>query len=254
MIRIIILGAGNVAKHLYDAFLKQKSVMIVQCYNRKGVLLHPNQDPSSITKDINTLQEADIYIIAISDDAIREVSSQIPVTNKLVVHTSGSVSIDAIHQKNRTGVFYPLQTFSNAKTVDFETIPFCLEAMHKKDIILLNKIASYLTKKVYEISSEQRKMLHLAAVFVNNFTNHLFSIGHDICREHDIPFEILYPLILETAQKITHIEPDHAQTGPALRNDIKTIKRHSDAISNTSQKEIYQILTKAIQSKYGKKL
>ena len=200
------------------------------------------------------MKKADIYIIAVSDDAIQEVASQIPVSNKLVVHTSGSVSIDAIHPKNRQGVFYPLQTFSNSKTVDFSTIPFCLETVYKEDTVLLHKIALGLTKKVYEISSEQRKMLHLAAVFVNNFTNHLFSIGHDICKEHDIPFEILYPLILETAQKITHIAPDHAQTGPALRNDVKTINRQSKALTNTSQKEIYQILTKAIQSKYGKKL
>lgn len=254
MIRIIILGAGNVAQHLYTAFYKQKSVAIVQCYNRKGILLHPDQNPNVITQDINTLKEADVYILAISDDAINEVSKALSIRNKLVVHTSGSVSINTIHHSNRKGVFYPLQTFSIHKTVDFESIPICIETEYHTDIEILKKLAFSLTNKVYEISSEQRKMLHLAAVFVNNFTNHLFSIGDDICKEHNIPFEILHPLIIETAQKATQMNPNDAQTGPAIRNDQKTITRHQENITNISQEKIYQILTKAIQSKYGKKL
>ncbi len=254
MIRVIILGAGNVAKHLYTAFYNQKSVNVVQCYNRKGILLHSDQNPSFITKDIDSLKEADVYILAINDDAIKQVSSSLSLTNKLVVHTSGSVSIDSICSTNRKGVFYPLQTFSKIKTIDFNSIPLCIEAQSNADIEILKKLALTLTRKVFEISSEQRKMLHIAAVYVNNFANHLFTIGQDICEEHKIPFEILHPLILETAQKITFINPDLAQTGPAMRNDINTINQHTATLTNKSQQEIYKVLTRAIQSKYGKEL
>ncbi|WP_062059112.1 Rossmann-like and DUF2520 domain-containing protein [Aquimarina longa] len=254
MIRIVILGAGNVAKHLYTAFCNHKSVTVVQCYNRKGVRLVPDQKEDNIIQDINNLTEADIYILAISDNAIEEVSGLLPFNNRLIVHTSGSAPIDVINSRNKKGVFYPLQSFSKDKIIDFNTVPFCIEAQDDRDLEILKKLASVLSKKIYDISSEQRNVLHVSAVFVNNFTNHLFSIGNDICNEHKIPFEILYPLIEETAKKITTINPDLAQTGPAIRNDSKTIKRHLKTLNNTSQKEIYKTLTEAIQSKYGKKL
>ncbi len=254
MIRVVILGAGNVAQHLYTAFLEQKSVEVIQCYNRKGLQLHPNQKISAITKDIDVLLEADIYILAVSDDAIKEVSSQLPFKDKLVVHTSGSVPIEMLDNSNRKGVFYPLQTFSKDKDVDFSKVPFCLEAERDDDLELLKNLARSLSEKVYEISSEQRNILHVSAVFVNNFTNYLFSVGNDICEEYDVPFEILHPLILETAKKITKMDPAEAQTGPAVRKDNQTIERHLNILSDTSQKELYQNLTKAIQSKYGKKL
>ncbi len=254
MIRVIILGAGNVAKHLYAAFYNQKSVEVVQCYNRKGLSLHPDQRENTITQDFSSLKEADIYILAVSDDAIEEVSSLLPFTNKLIVHTSGSVPMNVLTDTNKRGVFYPLQTFSKDKAVDFSTIPFCLEAENEADLTLLKKLSSTLSKKVYEVSSEQRNVLHVSAVFVNNFTNYLFSTANDICNEHDVPFEILYPLIMETAKKITKMNPDLAQTGPGIRNDSKTINRHLKILTDTTQQEIYKTLTKAIQSKYGKKL
>ncbi len=254
MIRVVILGAGNVAQHLYTAFSNQTSIEVVQCYNRKGLPLHPNQKKDSIIKNLKELRIADVYLLAVSDDAIEEISSNLPFKNRLVVHTSGSVPIDAIHNANRKGVFYPLQTFSKDKTIDFSAVPFCLEAEKENDVEVLEELGSVLSQKLYKISSEQRNALHVAAVVVNNFTNYLFSVGNDICKENSIPFEILYPLIKETAHKITTIDPDHAQTGPAIRNDSKTIDRHLNFLSDTTQKEIYQTLTKAIQSKYGKKL
>jgi len=254
MIRVVLLGAGNVAQHLYTALNNQSLVTIVQCYNRKGQKLHDNQNEETIIQNLHELTIADIYILAISDDAIAEVSSNLPFYNRLVVHTSGSAPMSTLNNKNNRGVFYPLQTFSKDKTVDFSTIPFCLETEKEKDFELLKKIGSSLTEKLYKISSEQRNALHVAAVIVNNFTNYLFSLGNDICTENDIPFEILYPLMKETTAKITAMNPNDAQTGPAVRNDLKTIERHLDFLSDTTQKDIYQTLTKAIQSKYGKKL
>ena len=254
MITIVILGAGNVAKHLYAAFLKQKSVEVVQCYNRKGIPLHNDQKEDTITKDLNNLKQADIYILAISDDAIGHVSKSLPFRNRLVAHTSGSVPIHAIDHRNDRGVFYPLQTFSDSTVIDFGSVPFCIEAERNQDAVILKKLATTLSQHIYDISSEQRNILHVAAVFVNNFTNYMFSVGNEICLNHKIPFEILHPLIQETAKKAITIQPDNAQTGPAIRNDQQTIERHLDILKNNSQKELYKMLTKAIQSKHGKKL
>ena len=254
MIKVIILGAGNVAQHLYTAFLNSKAIEVTQCYNRKGLRINDHQKENSITKNLSELKVADIYILAVNDDVIPEISQQLPFNNQLVVHTSGSVPMLAINNYNRRGVLYPLQTLSKDKIVDYSSIPFCIEAEQENDLLMLEKLASLLSNKVYTITSEQRNILHVAAVFVNNFTNYLFSIGNDICNENNIPFEILHPLILETAKKIGEVTPDLAQTGPAIRNDSNTIKRHQKILTDSSQKDIYKILTKAIQTKYGKKL
>ncbi len=254
MIKVVILGSGNVAQHLYTALSTQKLVDIVQCYNRKGVSLHPDQNNDNIIKDLSALVIADVYILAISDDAIEDVSVNLPFSDRLVVHTSGSVPMNTIKNTNRKGVFYPLQTLSKNTLVDYTKIPFCIEAQEKDDTLLLKKLASFLSPKVYEISSEQRNVLHVSAVFVNNFTNYMFTIGNDICDKHGVPFEILHPLIQETAQKIQKITPEKVQTGPAIRNDTETIKRHKNILTDTTHKKIYETLTRFIQSKYGKKL
>jgi len=181
MINISILGAGNVAQHLYTTFLQQESVKIIQCYNRKGITLHKNQDKNQITSNIKDLKKADIYILAVTDDAIDRISQELPFTGRLVVHTSGSVPMGMLDSKNNRGVFYPLQTFSKDKEVDFTKVPFCIEAENKTDMHTLKKLAFLLSNKIYEISSEQRNILHVSAVFVNNFTNHLYTIANQIC-------------------------------------------------------------------------
>lgn len=250
MIKIAIIGGGNVAFHLTRHFLGVNSVQIVQLYNRTKNALAPFKNKLAITDDFNQLKKADVYIIATSDNSIQEVSNQIGVQNSLVVHTSGSVPMDSLSKNNRKGVFYPLQTLSKLKEVDFTTIPMCIEADNEKDLILLETLASYLTPKIYKISSAQRQYLHVAAVFVNNFVNHLYHIGHHICEEHHIPFDILYPLILETATKIKDFDPKTAQTGPARRNDTLTIANHLKLLS-TQEKELYQQLTSSIKDVYN---
>jgi predicted short-subunit dehydrogenase-like oxidoreductase (DUF2520 family) len=253
MTKVIIIGSGNVAQHLINAFAKSTAIELIQVYSRRKETLSHLLDADKITTELKQLQEADLYIIAVSDDAIAPVSSQLPFENRLVVHTSGSVALDALDNKNRKGVFYPLQTFSKDKAVDFKTIPICLESQNPTDFQLLEKVARDLSNTVFAISSEQRKALHVAAVFVNNFVNHLYQIGNEICNENQIPFEILKPLILETAQKINTLSPAEAQTGPAKRNDVKTIEAHQLFLSNEKQATTYKILTQSIQEN-GKKL
>ncbi|MEP7095723.1 MAG: DUF2520 domain-containing protein, partial [Flavobacterium sp.] len=203
--------------------------------------------------DFSDLNEADLYVIAITDDVISKVSEQLPFQNQLVVHTSGTSSIDILNSKNRRGVFYPLQTFSKNKAIDFSIIPICLEAENQSDYAILEIIAKSISKAVFPISSEQRKALHVSAVFVNNFTNYLYQIGQEICEEHQVPFEILKPLIQETSEKINTLNPIDAQTGPAKRNDTNTIEAHLAYLTNENQKNIYKILTQSIQNN-GKKL
>jgi len=251
MLKVVIIGSGNVAQHLIKAFRNSAHAELMQVYARNPGKLSHIVPQELIVQKIEALAKAHIYIISVTDDAIEEVSSQLPFEGRLVVHTSGSMPLAQMDSKNRRGVFYPLQTFSKNKEVDFKNIPFCLESEKEEDYLTLEKLAKSISPLTYNISSQQRQALHVAAVFVNNFTNHLYSIGDDICHSNGIPFDILKPLILETADKIQSLSPTDAQTGPARRNDITTIQRHQDFIENPVQKEIYTLLTKSIQRRNG---
>lgn len=253
MISVVIIGSGNVAQHLISAFAKSETVEVIQVFSRNVATEIKKFDASKITNNFSKLKEADLYIISVTDTAIKEVSSQIPFKNKLVVHTSGSVAITELNDKNRRGVFYPLQTFSKNKSVDFSEIPICLEAENETDYQLVEKVGKSISEKTFKINSEQRKALHVAAVFSCNFVNHLYEIGNKICDENQVPFEILQPLIIETANKIKTLSPSEAQTGPAKRNDTQTINAHLNFLQDETQKEIYKILTKSIIDN-GKKL
>jgi predicted short-subunit dehydrogenase-like oxidoreductase (DUF2520 family) len=257
MTKVIIIGSGNVAQHLIVAFQNSQNmgieIELVQVFSRQKESVSHLLDLHKITDDLETLEEADLYIIAVSDDAIAAISSQLPFKNRLVVHTSGSIPLNALNDDNRKGVFYPLQTFTKNKEVDFKSIPICLESENATDFQLLEKVAKMISDKVYAINSEQRKALHIAAVFVNNFTNHLYQVGNEICEENQVPFEILKPLIAETAQKIMVLSPEEAQTGPAKRNDMATIVAHEAFLSNENHMKIYKTLTQSIQDN-GKKL
>lgn len=254
MIKAIIIGSGNVAQHLIQAFQKSGAVEVLQVFSRQKESVSHLIDSAKITDDWHKITEADLYVIAVSDSAIAEVSSNLPFENRLVVHTSGSLQMDELNAKNRRGVFYPLQTFTKGKEVDFTAIPVCLESEFDDDYTILEDLAEAIKSKHYLISSDQRKSLHVAAVFVNNFTNHLYQLGKDICAEHQLPFEILKPLIAETANKVQHLSPLDAQTGPAKRHDQNTIDAHLALLTDTTQKEIYKILTKSIQHSHVKKL
>lgn len=253
MIQITLIGSGNVAQHLLSAFTRSGDIEVVQVFSRKLESVSPLISIDKVTDSYDDLAEADVYIIAVSDDAVAEVSSNLPFKNRLVVHTSGSVPMEKLSDNNRKGVFYPLQTFTKGKEVDFKTIPMCIESQFNDDYNLLKKLADSISEKLFTINSEQRKALHVSAVVVNNFVNHLYTIGSEICAEHQVPFEILQPLIKETANKIVTLSPNEAQTGPAKRNDQTTIQSHLDFLSDENHKNIYKLLTQSIQD-HGKKL
>jgi predicted short-subunit dehydrogenase-like oxidoreductase (DUF2520 family) len=253
MISVVVIGSGNVAQHLIRAFLQSDAIELIQVFSRQKESVSHLIPLDKIVSEYTEIKEATIYIISVSDNAIAEVSAQLPFKNRLVVHTSGSIPMEVLDTKNRRGVFYPLQTFTKNKPVNFKEIPICLEAELASDFALLETVARSISSVVQSILSEQRKALHVAAVFVCNFVNHLYSIGNSICDENQLPFELLKPLIIETAQKIIHLSPENAQTGPAKRNDTETINSHLNFLSDENQKEMYKLLTKSILD-HGKKL
>lgn len=251
MISVVILGAGNVATHLFKAFNEAKNITVNQWFNRNINSISSYKNKTDVIDDLSQLKDADVYIIAVSDDAIAELSEQFPFKNKLVVHTSGSVGIHEMNKNLKRGVFYPLQTFSKSTEMDFKNVPICIETIDKKDYHVLKELAVSMGSPTKKVNSEQRRVLHLAAVYVNNFTNQLYRIGHEITESKSAEFDLLKPLILETAKKVQELSPFMAQTGPALRNDKKTIKKHLKILESGQHKAIYELLTNSIQKTHG---
>ncbi|MEN8139577.1 MAG: Rossmann-like and DUF2520 domain-containing protein [Bacteroidota bacterium] len=253
--KIVLIGSGNVAEHLLRAFAKSNSSEIVQLYSRNKETGSKLAETFGIDfcNDISKLFEADLYLISVSDSAISELSSSLPFSNRLVAHTSGATNINTIDSKNSQAVFYPLQTFTKNKKIDFSKIPICLETTNLNDCKLLTEIAGSISKTVQTVTSEQRQYLHVSAVFVNNFTNHLFHIGKEIADHHNVDFDLLKPLIAETVEKLNYKTPKDAQTGPALRGDKNTMEKHLKIIPNKKHREIYRLITESIFETYNKK-
>ena len=253
MISVVILGAGNVATHLFKTFNKVEQVCIIQWYNRSIDAIKTYKNDVDIIDDLAQLKEADLYILAVSDDAIKSLSSQLPFENRLVVHTSGAASLYDIDKKHKRGVFYPIQTFSKTAEIDFTNVPICIEALESPDYHILKNLAISIGSPTKKVNTDQRNVLHVAAVFVNNFTNQLYRVAHEITESEGAEFDLLKPLILETAKKVQDLSPYMAQTGPAKRNDKKTLKRHLKLLQDPHHKDIYNLLTSSIQRTHGRK-
>lgn len=244
--KIVILGFGKVGQHLLKAFLNAPEIEVVQIYNRSPISL---KGATAFTTHLASVMEADIYLLAIPDDEISNFSEELPFRDKLLVHTSGSVDVKALSKRNRRGIFYPLQTFTKERAIDFKSVPICIEAEHTSDLKQLQALGDSISNNVVEISSSDRRILHLAAVFVNNFSNHLYGISEAILNRNELNFDLLKPLIMETAAKIEQLSPSEAQTGPAKRYDQNTIKKHLEMLTNNNDKALYELFTKAIQQK-----
>ncbi len=255
--KIVLIGAGNMATHL-GMKLVEVGEEVVQVFSRDRLkaLQLATEIGAGFTNDLNEIStEADLYFLAVHDDAIGTVAQQLfekGLDDKLIVHTSGAtptrVFDEAAPGLNRVGAFYPLQSFSKIRKPDFQKIPICVDASRVEDLAILTRLAQLLSKHVFHINDEQRGTLHLAAVFVNNFTNHLFAVGEKIQTEAGLPFEMLLPLIHETVAKLADGPPATMQTGPAVRHDDATIQRHLRQLENQPELQaIYQILTKNIQ-------
>lgn len=251
---IAIVGSGNVAYHLAHALVKGGCTpeVIVSRNEQKGGDLAVQLGCTYIN-DIKNLSKADIIILSVSDSAIQIVADRIPASLRkraIVCHTSGTTSIDALQSCDNAGIFYPLQTFSRDRKVSYETIPFCLHG--SSDVVAkLDTLAHLISDNVYHIDDEERKKLHLAAVMVNNFTNHLLYLAKDLLEKDHIDPKILDPLISETINKIQSMTPLEAQTGPARRKDYNTIERHLELLDQQSALySIYGLISQSIIKTY----
>ncbi|HVW97384.1 MAG TPA: DUF2520 domain-containing protein [Mucilaginibacter sp.] len=251
--RITLIGSGNVATHLAAAF-KNAGHRIVQVYSREmqhaallayHVAAEPVDDLSAISG------ETDIFIISVNDDAIVPVAKKLTGFKKLMVHTSGATSLDALLSfTGNAGVFYPLQTFSKTREVDFLTVPLCVEGGSLVISNQLMELARTVSNDVRQVSSAQRRVLHLAAVFACNFPNYLYDIAQQLLAASDLDFSILKPLILETAQKVQGSLPADVQTGPAVRNDRTSMQAHLQMLDNQPEfRAVYELLSQMIIKK-----
>lgn len=247
--QIVLIGSGNVAFHLAKAF-SEAQIPISQIFGRNTTELQKISEQFSIPFSTETLADADLYIISVSDSSITEVSSLIKNKNVLVAHTSGSVSREALNGNYRKSVFYPLQTFSKSKNLDYSKIPFFIDAENENDEEILKNLASKISKNVMFANDEKRKYIHLTAVFACNFVNHLYARAKEISDSQGIPFDYFLPLIDETTQKIHELEPKLAQTGPAIRNDEKVLKLHESLLTDEEKLKIYKTLNESIKKMY----
>lgn len=254
MTTVAIIGTGNVARHLLEVFGANDQIKVVQVAGRNTGSLSYFKERVNTIKNLENLQEADVYVLAVSDDAIGQIAEQITNKKALLVHTSGSTPLSILPPDCRRGVFYPLQTFSRELDVDFKTIPICIEAETENDYQILEGIALAINSKFYRVSTGQRLQLHTAAVFVNNFTNHLYHVGYTLCEKEGLSKEILKPLIKETLRKIDHMTPYDAQTGPARRGDSITMQKQINLLDQPYHKGIYDLISKSIQATYAEKL
>jgi len=254
---IVFLGSGNVATHLSVA-LHNAGIQILQIFSRNlnhAKTLAKKTDSEAIQNIHDIREDANLYLISISDDNIQNVVNEMLTPHGIVAHTSGIVGMKVLEKFKHSGVFYPLQTFSKTRPVKMDSVPFCIEGDDKNTQKRLFNLAGKLSHSVQYIDSSKRKQLHLAAVFVNNFTNHLYAKAEKLLEEKNINFEMLLPLIQETAAKLNHLKPCDAQTGPARRKDLNTIRIHSEMLRNDPELlEIYQLFTNQILNRYHDKL
>jgi predicted short-subunit dehydrogenase-like oxidoreductase (DUF2520 family) len=250
---ITLIGAGNVATHLGKHLIK-KGLTINGVFNRnsgKGGELALKLDSQQLKNLTFIPKNTDLVLVCVTDDEIANVLKEIP--DKLnVAYTSGSIKIENLSHRKNLGVFYPLQTFSIEKQVALDKVPFFIEANEANFGQQLFSLAKKISTSVQYASSEERFHLHIAAVMVNNFVNHLYTLANEHLEENQLNLEHLIPLIEETTSKINEIKPFEAQTGPAKRNDQEVIKKHLTSLTGTT-KEIYALLSKSIQEKHAKK-
>ncbi len=233
--KIAVIGRGRVATHLSQALMRFGHE-VTGCGGRQRVQAVPG--------------DADIIILAIKDDAISVVAEEFADRSCLVVHTSGSVAMDAIHSVHR-GVLYPMQTFTVEREVDFRKVPLFLETAQEDDMPLLKNLASSISNIHMPLDSAKRRVIHLSAVMCCNFVNHLYQLSHEILAKEKIPFDVLLPLIDETAAKVHELTPYEAQTGPAIRWDEQVIARHIDMLCIPRHRDIYRILSESIKETHN---
>jgi predicted short-subunit dehydrogenase-like oxidoreductase (DUF2520 family) len=254
--QVVIIGTGNVATllgrtikaagHTISGIYGRNAETAIELAEALGALKAGNMDAM--------LPDADLYILAISDASIGKLAGKLNIENKLLVHTAGSVPMDILKDYSPNyGVLYPLQSLRKELT-ELPMIPILVDANTPDNLTIIQDFAATLSGKVKKTTDEERFHFHLSAILVSNFTNHLYSLAADFCKEKDMPFSFLHPLIHEVVNRLDYGHPSQFQTGPAVRNDQETIKRHLEALSDYPEmKNLYAVFTEGIQAYFKKK-
>lgn len=252
---VVIIGTGNTATIL-GRKLKDAGHNILQIYGRDASAASDlayilDTESTNYTSIIN--KEADIYIIAVSDDAISSLISELRFGKKIVVHTAASVSKNVLKPAaEHYGVFYPVQSLKQ-ESANLPDTPIIIDASDAGTFTLLKSLAYSITEKVVEADDEKRLKLHLAAVFCNNFTNHVYALIEEYCNSEKLDFNMLIPLIKETGQRLSDLSPGKAQTGPAVRNDEDTISKHLELLINYPElSKIYRMFSHSIAQHHSR--
>lgn len=246
--KAVMIGAGNVATNLVRA-LAAAGVEVVQVYSR--TLPHARELAATVGACASdsldgVVRDADIYIISVSDDAIAGVVEAVPDNGAVWVHTSGSTSVTVFAgRRERYGVFYPMQSFSKQIAADFADVPFFIEAESEATAVMVEGLARQLSRRVFRATSDQRRRLHIAAVFACNFANHMWTLAGDVLGEAGLPFDVMLPLINTTVDKLKLLPPAESQTGPAVRHDVNVMHSHI-AMLDEEKAAIYKILSDSI--------
>lgn len=249
--RISFIGSGNVATHLALA-MKQRGHTVDQVWSRniKHAEYLADRIEAQPINDLSTLHtNANIYIIAISDDALFDIACDLRLGNALVLHTSGATPINVLKPiSKRYGVLWSPQSFVRDVALEYNELPFCIEGCNKKTEDDIEEFIGMISSHIYRTTHQQRQYLHLASVFVNNFTNGLYAVAQILCEKHHVPFEILYPIILTTAKRVQWGDVRYQLTGPAVRGDEKTLNAHRRLLAeNTQMLEVYDEFTRLLQ-------
>ncbi len=251
--KISILGTGNLAWHLAPA-LEEAGHTVTEIFGRdikKAEKITQRVYVAEAKDDLDFSEsEAQIFILAVSDNAISALADEIILPeDSILVHTSGSVALDILGYSSAayTGIFYPLQTFTKSRVIDFDEVPFLLESEDQTTLQTLKKLAKSLSPLQFVVKSKDRLALHVAAVFAGNFTNHMIRLAEEIMHRQGLDFEMLKPLIIEAISKSLEIGAQQAQTGPALRGDLSTLDLHHNFLNYNEQvAEIYRLISQDI--------
>ncbi len=251
---IVFIGAGNVATHLGKSLSKY--------YTIRQVFSRTEESASALAEAVKarwitdpgaTDYSADAYLLCLPDDQLVPVLDRMKFKDQLLIHTSGSVAMDILKTySNNYGVLYPVQTFSKARRVDLQQVPICIEANSDNNERAILKMASHISRNIQRLDSDRRIILHIAAVIACNFTNHMYAQAEGFMNANHLDFELLRPLILETANKVMGMSPGKAQTGPAVRNDQKILQEHINKLSDSPElQKLYSFVSEGISELTG---
>jgi len=247
MLTVSLIGSGKLSYNLSKALMSNKNFKVVEVYSRSNKNIKLFDKEIKFTKKIENLKEVDFYFLLSNDDSIEEVSQKIKTKNGMILHSSGTMGIEILSNHLNFGVFYPLQTFSFSEKIDFTKTPILIEGNSQKSLEKLKELCRILEVEFEEVDSKKRLHYHLAASFANNFTNHILSLTDELVNKFKLEKKFFIPIANETFKKFQSNKSKESQTGPAVRNDVKTLKKHEEILKKSNYLNLYKIITKSIR-------